>query len=366
MRTSREEPYFSICIPQYNRTSFLVEALRSLEQQTCRDFEICIADDRSTDGQADVLLAYLERSGLAYTYQLNAENKRYDGNLRESIRLSKGQYLFLLGNDDALTNPRTLENLRLAIENQGKVGVVITNYEDFATGASIRRVSSTELVGSGADVAVSHFRNFSFVSGIVLHGSRARALHTDRWDGSEMYQMYLGCRLLAEGLPLLTYEPSAVRKDIRIAGQEVDSYARRPRERRWPPRERPLPFNEIGRLVADAVAPGLEDGSGDRVIERAFAQLLCITYPFWLFEYRKVQSFVYTLGVAFAMRPSRILRGVRLSRYRVARIWAAYLLVTTVGLTIPPAVFFHLYPLLYRLAKSNSYSPRAVARLAAQ
>ena len=46
-----ENPTFSICIPQYNRTSFLLEALKTLNEQDFKDFEVCISDDCSTDGR---------------------------------------------------------------------------------------------------------------------------------------------------------------------------------------------------------------------------------------------------------------------------------------------------------------------------
>ncbi|MDB9482187.1 glycosyltransferase, partial [Dolichospermum circinale CS-537/05] len=42
-----ENPFFSICIPQYNRTSFLIEACKVLAQQTFKNFEVCISDDQS-------------------------------------------------------------------------------------------------------------------------------------------------------------------------------------------------------------------------------------------------------------------------------------------------------------------------------
>ena len=45
--------------------------------------------------------------------------------------------------------------------------------------------------------AVRAFRHFSFVSGVVLDGPAARKMATDKWDGSEMYQMFLGCRMIA-------------------------------------------------------------------------------------------------------------------------------------------------------------------------
>ena len=60
------------------------------------------------------------------------------------------------------------------------------------------------------------FRNFSFVSGVILETQAAREHATDRWDGSEMYQVFLAARLIAAGGALLYIDASAVRKDIQF------------------------------------------------------------------------------------------------------------------------------------------------------
>ena len=73
------EPFFSICIPQYNRTSFLIEACRSFAAQSFRDFEICISDDCSTDGRAGELLDYLRSSGLAFVWEQRERNLHHGG-----------------------------------------------------------------------------------------------------------------------------------------------------------------------------------------------------------------------------------------------------------------------------------------------
>ena len=79
-------PFFSVCIPQFNRTSFLIEACKVLNGQTFRDFEICISDDCSTDGRETELIQYLQQSGLSFTYKKQPKNKRYDANLlREKL-----------------------------------------------------------------------------------------------------------------------------------------------------------------------------------------------------------------------------------------------------------------------------------------
>jgi glycosyltransferase involved in cell wall biosynthesis len=349
---SRKAPYFSVCIPQHNRTDFLLKVCDSLAEQTFRDFEVCISDDCSTDGRKQELLDHLERLGIRSRYLWQETNLRYDGNLRAAIGLATGKYCLLLGNDDALATPGTLARLHRAIEEAGEVGVVITNFEDYETGRNTNRIKETGLVGSGPAVAAASFRNFAFVSGVVIDRQRAQHHATTRWDGSEMYQMYIGCRIIAEGGPLLGLDWSAVRKDVRVEGVEVDSYAQRPRLRPCPIQERKLTLVELGRLVVDAIAPYLPERDLGRVAERVLFQIFVFTYPFWLLEYRRVQSWRYALGIALGMRPRNTLEGVPVAGARRVRLGAVFGLTSLIALATPARVFDALQPVLYRVAKS--------------
>ena len=49
------KPLVSVIIPTFNRLGFLKEAVESVEKQSCRDFELIIVDDGSTDSTGGYL-----------------------------------------------------------------------------------------------------------------------------------------------------------------------------------------------------------------------------------------------------------------------------------------------------------------------
>lgn len=348
-----DSPFFSVCIPQHNRTSFLLAALASLAAQSFRDFELCISDDCSTDGREKEITQFLESSGMKFAYRKMPQNSRYDANLRQAIAMARGRFCFLLGNDDCLANAQTLENLRADMDRFGSPQVVITNFERYDSGQVVRRVQKTGLAGSGSAAAASYFRNFSFVSGVVLNASSAQRHATSRWDGSEMYQMYIGCRLIAEGGKLLQLERVAIREGIKIQGETVDAYHRAPRLKPCPIVERSIPLNCTGRLVADAIKPYSGACSGQSRLNRfIFMQIYLFTLPFWLVEYRRVQSWKFALGIGLGMRPKRALEGVELTRIDGLALAALYGLMSLLALLVPVRFFRMMKNPLYRLGRS--------------
>jgi glycosyltransferase involved in cell wall biosynthesis len=345
------EPFFSVCIPQYGRTDFLLEAIATISRQQFRDFEVCISDDKSPDGRQEEIIAALESGDLAYRFEVQKENRRYDGNLRTAIGFATGTYCFLLGNDDGLVNEQALRRYHDLMEEYGPCGVAISNFQDYRTGSKVNRVHSTGNKGSGPDVAARHFRNFSFVSGVVLERRPAQAFATHRWDGSEMYQTFIGCRIIASGRPLLEIAEPLIRKDISLPNLTVDSYATRPRVQPCPIVERVLPLVQLGRLTVDALRPYVSGPDQQRRNARILRQLLIFTYPFWLVEYRRVQSWRYAAGIALGMRPKRSALGVELDRGGRLVIRLCYLAASVIGLLAPLWSFERARPLLYRIAK---------------
>lgn len=344
-------PALSICVMQHNRTSFFLLAIQSYAAQTFRDFEVCVSDGGSTDGREEEIVDALRALGMPFAYRKSEANLQYDPNTRTALGLARGRYCLLMGNDDGLNGPDALKDLWAAIVAHDYPGVVLNDNCDDRTGTRAMRVRTTAIYPGGPRTAATHYRNFSFVSGAVLERQPVQDMATDKWDGSEMYQTYVGSRLIASGRPLLERGVPFCRKDLVVPGEDVDSVSKKPRVWPCPIVERPTTLTQFGRLVADAIAP-FAGPETRRLNEKILTQHLGITVPYWLVSYRRIQSWRYAAGVALGLKPSRSGAGMPLGPFRSARVWAVYLAACLGGLTFPQAAFAGLRGVFYRLAKT--------------
>lgn len=105
MELKEHKPTLSICIPTWNRSKFLNESLKRLSVQISEidaaDVEIFISDNASTDSTQQIVEKYIN-DGVPISYQKNAENVGAARNFIQCILWSKGQYIWLLGDDDFL------------------------------------------------------------------------------------------------------------------------------------------------------------------------------------------------------------------------------------------------------------------------
>jgi hypothetical protein len=260
-----------------------------------------------------------------------------------------------MGNDDALKDESTLQRLADLLGKENCCGVLISDFEDYTTSARGNRILETRDFPGAPETASRRYRNFAFVSGILFQRETAQSLATERWDGSEMYQMWLGCRMISNGHRLLELAEPIIKKDIAINGQtRTGSYAWRPKILPCPIVTRPLPFNDIGRVVCDAITASVTRDRARNLSFSVFFQLFTITYPYWLFEYRRVQSWKYAVGIALGMRPQRSMRDVDLGFLRRIVLDIIFSFTTLLALVVPLNLFQSLRPVLYRLVKSGN------------
>jgi hypothetical protein len=349
-RKTGKEPIFSICIPQYNRTSFFCKAIATFAEQKLKDVEICVSDGCSTDGREQDVIDALKKSGLSYVYRKAEVNLRYDANLRSSLTLAKGRYCILMGNDDGFNGPNVLSDLWEDIQKFNFPGVVHNNYCDAATGKIMQRIGSTQDLGCGPKVAVDNYRDFSFVSGVVLEREAAQSHFTEKWDGAEMYQTYIGCRMISSGKHLLKRKDIMIIKDLVVEGETVDAAVRRPKIWPCPITVRETTLTRMPGLIADSIAPYSEPNTR-KLNESILFQHLGITMPFWLVEWRRVQSWNYAAGFALGLKPSLTAKGVPLGFWRRLKVWTVYVISVLTWLLMPIKLFDLLRSKLYAISR---------------
>ena len=100
-------------------------------------------------------------------------------------------------------------------------------------------------------------------------------------------------------------------------------------------------MDSVIRVAVDGVVPLMPPTRQSRAVRRIVGQILMITYPYWLLEYRRVASWSFAIGISRDMWPGRLLAEYRsrLAWLDRARLWTLYLGSTVAGLFIPKVLF---------------------------
>ena len=89
-------PFYSVIIPTYNRAKLISEAIKSVLEQTFKDWELIIVDDGSTDNTKETVQKFYDER-IKYHYQ---ENQERSAARNTGIDLATGDYLCFLDSDD--------------------------------------------------------------------------------------------------------------------------------------------------------------------------------------------------------------------------------------------------------------------------
>lgn len=92
---------FSIITANYNGKKYLEEAVKSIEAQSFKSWELIIFDDGSTDGSISIAQEFAARNPKIKVFK-HADNKNLGlaKTLQKALSLSKGKYIAFLENDD--------------------------------------------------------------------------------------------------------------------------------------------------------------------------------------------------------------------------------------------------------------------------
>lgn len=126
----------SVIIPTYNRAKYLPEAIDSVLNQTCQDFEIIVVDDGSTDETAEVVKSYI-KSTIEIKY-IQQENQGPGAARNSGIREAKGKYIAFIDSDE-VWKPEKLEKQIKFLEKNPDYEMVYTDVYEFNNGAITKK-----------------------------------------------------------------------------------------------------------------------------------------------------------------------------------------------------------------------------------
>jgi glycosyltransferase involved in cell wall biosynthesis len=116
-------PKISVCIDSFNYGRFLPEAIESVLEQSFQDFEMIIADDRSTDGSVEIAENY-SRKDSRIIVEVAPVNRGMVKNRNACLSLARGEYVKWLHADDFLCSRDALARMVAALEANHAVSLV--------------------------------------------------------------------------------------------------------------------------------------------------------------------------------------------------------------------------------------------------
>lgn len=120
MEMPTEKPKVSICIPNYNYSHFIGEAIQCALEQTYKNFELIIVDNCSTDNSEEVIKRF---SDPRIRFYKNDRNIGLTRNWNRCLSLARGEYITLLHADDKIT-PNSIEKRVEILDRNPTVGLV--------------------------------------------------------------------------------------------------------------------------------------------------------------------------------------------------------------------------------------------------
>tara|TARA_Y100000589_G_scaffold329130_1_gene374896 strand:+ start:5099 stop:6085 length:987 start_codon:yes stop_codon:yes gene_type:complete len=131
-------PTVSVIMSVHNGQKYLRKSIQSILDQTFRDFEFFIIDDKSTDLSSEIIQSFEDERIVSIT---NEENLRLAASLNKGLNLATGKYVARMDDDD-IALPERLEKQVDFLEMYPDIGLLGTYAEIFGSKKGVRQHSS--------------------------------------------------------------------------------------------------------------------------------------------------------------------------------------------------------------------------------
>ncbi len=230
-------PLVSVVVPSLNRPGYLRAALRSIESQTFKDFELIVQDNASATDVAPVVAEFPSLHGRIYRNSITLTQTQ---NIALGISRTAGKYVAILCDDD-LWCPEFLATMVAALEQRPDCVLAFANLELIDSAGTVLP-SATEkcisyhgihLLEGGYYKPFEHlatlYRSIAVFSGCVFRRSEVdlSGVPSDLATVSDIYIGFLAARsggaayYCADRLFQVRYHPGTLTSRGRADPQEI-------------------------------------------------------------------------------------------------------------------------------------------------
>lgn len=176
------KPFFSIVIPTYNRSDDLNVAIKSVLRQSFNDYEIIVSDNASTDNTEKICKSFNDKR---IKYHKNMTNIGTCRNIYKVIKLARGSYIFILGDDDFIFKKSTLTNVfnKIKKNNYGVIRLKFIYHDNKKNLFSVYFEDDKRLnfEKNGDSIELLEFLYnkaiFNFISGLIFKNFKNIKIH---------------------------------------------------------------------------------------------------------------------------------------------------------------------------------------------
>ena len=98
---------FSVIVAAFNIEQYIQRALKSVEEQTFKNYELLVVNDCSTDNTEEKILEYCNKYDNI-KYLKHDKNKKLGTARNTALNIAKGEYIIYLDGDDYLADEKVL------------------------------------------------------------------------------------------------------------------------------------------------------------------------------------------------------------------------------------------------------------------
>lgn len=188
-----KNPKISVIMPVYNAEKFLDKAIKSILNQTFKDFEFIIINDGSKDNSLKIIKEFQKKDKRIVLIN-NKKNLGLQKTLNKGLRISKGKYIARMDSDD-ISMERRFEIQFSYLENHPSIfliGCSAIVIDSFGNKLGVFRK-----YGGSKKLRKKILKNNCIIHPSIMFRNEDEIFYREKFKTSEDYDLYL--RLLSSG-----------------------------------------------------------------------------------------------------------------------------------------------------------------------